>query len=92
MQRLEVSGAVRPIYGSLGDKRLMLTNSTYNYITSIHTSESPVPGTARFKALVCDGSLDGIAGLNLAGGKDICLLLSIAIGVCYQVEVSATDR
>ena len=26
MQRLEVSGAVRPIYGSLGAKRLMLKN------------------------------------------------------------------
>jgi len=25
MQRLEVSGAVRPIYGSLGDKRLITT-------------------------------------------------------------------
>ena len=25
MQRLEVSGAVRPIYGSLGVKRLMIT-------------------------------------------------------------------
>jgi len=28
MQRLEVSGAVRPIYGSLGVKRLIL-NSSY---------------------------------------------------------------
>ena len=27
MQRLEVSGAVRPIYGSLGVKRLILTNA-----------------------------------------------------------------
>ena len=26
MQRLEVSGAVRPIYGSLGVKRLMTTD------------------------------------------------------------------
>ena len=28
MQRLEISGAVRPIYGSLGVKRLTLKNST----------------------------------------------------------------
>jgi len=29
MQRLEVSGAVRPIYGSLGVKRLILTINCY---------------------------------------------------------------
>ena len=29
MQRLEVSGAVRPIYGSLGVKRLMMYCCTY---------------------------------------------------------------
>ena len=29
MQRLEVSGAVRPIYGSLGFKRLILTKTYY---------------------------------------------------------------
>jgi replication-associated recombination protein RarA len=29
MQRLEVSGAVRPIYGSLGVKRLSEINSKY---------------------------------------------------------------
>jgi len=28
MQRLEVSGAVRPIYGSLGVKRLITSNMT----------------------------------------------------------------
>jgi len=32
MQRLEVSGAVRPIYGSLGVKRL-----SYNLFSEIHT-------------------------------------------------------
>ena len=31
MQRLEVSGAVRPIYGSLGVKRLIWINSNLNY-------------------------------------------------------------
>ena len=29
MQRLEVSGAVRPIYGSLGVKRLRVLQETY---------------------------------------------------------------
>ena len=31
MQRLEVSGAVRPIYGSLGVKRLMDCFNNYNF-------------------------------------------------------------
>jgi len=68
------------------------THSTYNYITSIHTSDSPVPWVARSKASVCELSLAGIAGSNLAGGMDVSLLLSIASGVCCQVEVPATDR
>ena len=38
MQRLEVSGAVRPIYGSLGVKRLNL----------------PTPSLTRFHKLSCD--------------------------------------
>ena len=35
MQRLEVSGAVRPIYGSLGVKRLIIkiNNATHAYVT-----------------------------------------------------------
>ena len=36
MQRLEVSGAVRPIYWSLGVKRL----STRNYAVSIYAAQS----------------------------------------------------
>jgi len=32
MQRLEVSGAVRPIYGSLGVKRLSSTHNTIERI------------------------------------------------------------
>jgi len=33
MQRLEVSGAVRPIYGSLGVKRLSISDgSLYRYV------------------------------------------------------------
>ena len=34
MQRLEVSGAVRPIYGSLGVKRLINIKYTTNPLTS----------------------------------------------------------
>jgi len=32
MQRLEVSGAVRSIYGSLGVKRLMINSTRRNHI------------------------------------------------------------
>ena len=32
MQRLEVSGAVRPIYGSLGVRRLKQSFPTFHYI------------------------------------------------------------
>ena len=35
MQRLEVSGAVRPIYGSLGVKRLILIFLTLNWHISV---------------------------------------------------------
>ena len=36
MQRLEVSGAVRPIYGSLGVKGLSRKKMQYSYIKKIH--------------------------------------------------------
>ena len=36
MQRLEVSGAVRPIYGSLGFKRLLLLNNYLHYYHQLH--------------------------------------------------------
>jgi hypothetical protein len=42
---------------------------------------------ARSKAWDCGCSLTGIAGSNLAGGMDVCFLLSV---VCRQVEVSAS--
>ena len=35
MQRLEVSGAVQPIYGSLGVKRLMFIN-VLRHVTGFH--------------------------------------------------------
>jgi len=41
MQRLEVSGAVRPIYGSLGVKRLISRQSAQedgNFISCMHRS------------------------------------------------------
>ena len=50
MQRLEVSGAVRPIYGSLGVKRLMSCGSKkgtqiyYTFLPKVPASESP-PGS-----------------------------------------------
>ena len=49
MQRLEVSGAVRPIYGSLGVKRLIeiLTNTLYGFLfhaaSSINIYVFPFP-------------------------------------------------
>ena len=36
MQRLEVSGAVGPIYGSLGVKRLTSTNDTLRFCLSFY--------------------------------------------------------
>jgi len=35
---------------------------------------APIPVAARSKACVCGRSLAGIAGSNLAGGMDVCLL------------------
>ena len=34
MQRLEVSGAVRPIYGSLGVKRLILCSNVISFLNT----------------------------------------------------------
>jgi len=39
MQRLEVSGAVRPIYGSLGVKRLTYNNTCHE--TSVTDASNP---------------------------------------------------
>ena len=36
MQRLEVSGAVRPIYGSLGVKRLNIQEFIRDMVISVH--------------------------------------------------------
>ena len=43
MQRLEVSGAVRPIYGSLGVKRLISVNLTRR-ICSAHLEQNTYLG------------------------------------------------
>jgi len=44
---------------------------------------SPIPKSARSKALVCGRSLAGMVGPNPVGGMDVNV-------VCCQVEVSAT--
>jgi len=49
----------------------------------------PISLAARSKAWVCGRSLAGIAGSNPAGGNGSLFLVSV---VCFQVEVSATDR
>ena len=38
----------------------------------------PIPVAERFKARVCGRSLAGIAGLNPAGDKDVCVVCSTA--------------
>ena len=45
MQRLEVSGAVRPIYGSLGVKRLIPTNLNQQGCTRSRQQELGILGT-----------------------------------------------
>jgi len=46
MQRLEVSGAVRPTYGSLGVKRLSVALSTANPPHTHWTTSFPTYGIA----------------------------------------------
>jgi len=46
-----------------------------------------VPVAARSKTYVCDRSLAGIVGWNLAGGHGC---LSVVIAMCCQVEVCAS--
>ena len=77
MQRLEVSGAVRLIYRSLGVKGLILPFFL------------PVPVTARSKAYVYGRSPAGTVGSNPTGGMDVFLLCVLC--VCFQVEVSVTS-
>ena len=45
----------------------------------------PMPVAVRFMSWICAHSPAESMGLNLAGGMNICLLLSV---VCRQVEVS----
>ena len=45
-----------------------------------------IPAVARSKAWVFGRSLAGIAGSNLVGGKDVCLLCVVSC----QVEASAS--
>jgi hypothetical protein len=44
---------------------------------------------ARPKALVCGRSLPGIVGLNPAGGRDVCLFMSVVFlsgsGLCVEL-------
>jgi hypothetical protein len=47
----------------------------------------PVPTAVRFKVQVCDCSIAGIAGLNLAQGMDALLLCSLRV---VKEAVSAT--
>ena len=60
MQRLEVSGAVRPIYGSLGFKRLLLLNNYLHYhhqkhhtvaSLKVHKSHPDTQSTAKKKLI-----------------------------------------
>jgi len=44
MQHLEVSGAVRPIYGSLGVKRLMIVVSYWTILYILYTSWKRLDG------------------------------------------------
>ena len=74
MQCLEVSGAVRPvrpIYGSLGVKRLIV--STVSWL---------VPVSARSKTQLCNLLVAGIAGSNPAECMDVrrlCLLCVVYV-------------
>jgi hypothetical protein len=45
---------------------------------------------ARSRAWVCDRSLAGNAGSNLAGAKDVCVSLVSVVGC--QVEISAPGQ
>ena len=47
MQRLEVSGAVRPIYGSLGVKRLTQRNINRTLRVIIHDTIHIIQGAAK---------------------------------------------
>ena len=52
MQRLEVSGAVRPIYGSLGVKRLI----KFRYPQHIST-DPPLPPVSKFTQIRTKGAI-----------------------------------
>ena len=52
MQRLEVSGAVRPIYGSLGVKRLSFTNCGLFLTRSFHPICATCPRSRNHSALM----------------------------------------
>ena len=62
MQRLEVSGAVRPIYGSLGVKRLMkleFSLQIFDKFSSIKFHENPSCGSRVFPYGQTHGRTDG---------------------------------
>ena len=80
MQRLEVSSAVQPIYGSLGVKRLSIHTNLASLASHFdgRIKTKAIPATARSKACVCDRSL---------AIMDVCVFW---VYVCCQVKVSAS--
>ena len=79
MQRLEVSGAVRLIYRSLGVKGLMATAIKMAGKCQWVIFEGPIS-----VAWVCGCSLAGIAGSVPDGGVDVCCVCCVlsGTGVC----------
>ena len=58
MQRLEVSGAVRPIYGSLGVKPLMMYKDTLiSQDTAAMTTGTTLADTSKCRLLLPDSCL-----------------------------------
>jgi len=52
MQRLEVSGAVRPIYESLGVKRLIVKTDTQHYCHEYESKIKPVSTQKRYVLVI----------------------------------------
>jgi hypothetical protein len=59
--------------GMFVDARLMIFGNGGVFFKYISDCQ-PIPVAVRPKAWVCGSSLAGIAGSNLAGGMDVCLL------------------
>ena len=72
MQRLEVSGAVRPIYGSLGVKRLIehfmahvMKTNLMHYLSLVYFASQPLH----------------VSGIFVALHQEVCCIYT-AIGTC----------